>query len=155
MQHKNEGLWGGEVNKRGVRMTIDHRAQAQASRPPEMSKSKVVHEKTQLKNQKKKTRRRVGREVKRGSRSVLTSAGRVPERGRGLGQPVVNHRLRLPRQVDRGGRASACRTQHREQSVHTDPVSDGGTGRTAGALGGTCRLQEGELEEAGHSCINL
>lgn len=52
MQHKNEGLWGGEVNKKGVRMTIDHQAQAQASRPPEMSKSKVVHEKTQLKNQK-------------------------------------------------------------------------------------------------------
>lgn len=147
MQHKNEGFRGGAWGGESERCENDHRSPGTGKQATKkMSKSNQNVEKTQLKNQKNQTR---GGEGIFGSRSVLTSAGRVPERGRGLGQPVVYHRLRLPRQVDRGGWASACRTQHREQSVHTGPPgSHGGTGA---ALGGSCRLSEGELEEAGHS----
>lgn len=150
MQHKNEGFggcMGRWIRKVWEWPSITRHRHRQAGHQ-KMSKSNQNVEKTQLKNQKNQTRD--GGIF--GSRSVLTSAGRVPECGRGLGQPVVYHRLRLPRQVDRGGWASACRTQHREQSVHTGPPgSHGGTGT---ALGGSCRLSEGELEEAGHSGWN-
>ena len=111
--------------------------QAQASRQKHQKPNQTKHPPAQINSKltkNKQTKIRSGEDLEDGegrvgvkghrskvtltlTRLVLTSAGRVPERGRGLGQPAVNDRLQLPRQVDRGGRASACdgregNTQH-------------------------------------------